>query len=99
MKWIMRYCQSLAPLIFIGGVVFLSEQLFSALNCTSYGKELNPCFAIGVDIKPFLLLGMFWFKYLIPVAWFISAPWFIYLIISHIESIIKGRRSQAIDRE
>jgi hypothetical protein len=92
MKWIVRYIISLMPLSFIGGCVLLSEWVFKKLSCTTYGKEFNPCFASGFDVTSVLVIGMYWFKYLLPVVWFISIPWFIYVIISHVEYLLKHRQ-------
>jgi hypothetical protein len=92
MRWIARYIISLMPLSLIGGGILLSECIFKTFNCTTYGKEFNPCFAFGFDVTSVVAIGMFWFKYLLPVAWFISIPWFVYVVISHVEFILKHRQ-------
>ncbi len=92
MKWIVRYIFSLLPLGLIGGGILLSEWLYKTFNCTTTGKEFDRCLAFGFDIEPVVVIGMFWFKYLLPVAWIISFPWFFYLVICHLEVILKSRR-------
>jgi hypothetical protein len=89
MKWIIRYIISLLPLSLMGGGIMLSEWIFRTLHCTTNGKEFNPCFVLGFDSSSILFVGMYWFKYLLPVVWFISVPWFIYVMIAHVEFIIQ----------
>nr|WP_315487524.1 hypothetical protein [uncultured Undibacterium sp.] len=91
MKWITRYITSLLPLSFIGGGILLSEWVFKTLECTTNGKEFSPCFALDFNVTSVLVIGMYWFTYLLPVVWFISIPWFVYVIICHVEYILKQR--------
>lgn len=93
MRWIGRYIMSLLPLSVIGGGILVSEWMFRTFDCTTLGKEFVPCFAHGFDITSVVVLGLFWFKFLLPVAWFISVPWFVYVAISHVEFIFKRNRT------
>jgi hypothetical protein len=92
MEWIARYVFSLLPLAFIGGAVFLAEWVFERFNCIVRGKNLLPCIAHGMDIAPLLGIGLFWCKLLLPVAWFISVPWFVYVAISHVQALRRNKR-------
>ena len=93
MAWAARYIISLLPLAFIGGAIFLVEWAVKTFNCSARGKDLLPCFAHGMDITPLLGIGLFWCKLLLPVAWFISVPWVVYVAISHVQAIRKSKRS------
>ena len=94
MHWVRRCLLSLLPLAFVGCAILLTEWAYSNFGCTTYGKEFLPCRAYGVDISTFLSFGMFWGKLLLPVAWFISIPWFLYVALSHIEVWWKARNGK-----
>jgi hypothetical protein len=93
MRWTTRYLVSLLPLGVVGGGILISEWIFKTFNCATHGKEFVPCFAFGFDITSIVVIGMFWFKYLLPVAWFISVAWFVYVVISHAGFILNRRRT------
>ena len=82
------------PLAIVGSLILSSEWAFKEFGCTTYGKEFAPCLAYGIDIAVFLGIGMFWSKIALPVAWFISVPWFLYLALLQVEAWWKVRRKK-----
>jgi hypothetical protein len=96
MHWMKRYLISLLPLVSIGSTLYLSEWAFKEFGCRTYGKEFLHCQAYGVDINLLLGIGMYWCKILLPVVWFISVPWFLYVVFSQIETWWKDRHSSRV---
>ena len=93
MAWAARYIVSLLPLASVGGAILMAEWAFQTFDCSARGKELLPCFAHGIDITLLLGIGLFWCKLLLPVAWFVSVPWFVYVASSHVQAIRRDKRS------
>lgn len=91
MQWLVRYSVSLLPLGMVLGVMVLSEWAFNAFGCATYGKDILPCYAYGIDITRFLGVGLFWCKILLPVMWFVSVPWFVGVACLHVEAWWKAR--------
>ncbi len=93
--WHTRYLLSLAPLTALLGMYFLAEWVFHALGCSTYGKEFLPCFVLGIDISVLLWVGMYLGQLLIPVAWFVSIPWLVWVALSHLEEWWKAKRQNS----
>jgi len=94
MFWIRRYLLSLMPLVSVGVLIFSAEWSFKEFGCTTYSKEFLPCQAYGIDITSFIVIGMYWAKIALPVVWFSSVLWFLYVVMSHVESWWAARRKQ-----
>lgn len=95
MFWIRRYLLSLIPLVGVGALILSAECAFKKFECATYGKEFLPCQAYGIDTTSFIIIGMYWAKIALPIVWFISVPWFLYVAMSQVESWWAARRKQS----
>lgn len=91
MKYRYRYALSLLPLGLTWAIILLAEWAYAAFDCAARGKEFLRCYAYGFEITPLLGIGLFWCKLLLPVMWFISVPWFVYVACQQIEEWWKRR--------
>jgi hypothetical protein len=78
-----------------GVLIWSAEWAYKEFGCTAYGKEFSTCQAHGIDITTFIIVGMYWAKIALPIVWFISIPWFLYVAMSQVESWWAARRKRS----
>jgi hypothetical protein len=83
------------PLVGAGGLILSAEWGFNQFGCSTNGKEFLPCHAFGIEITSFIVVGMYWAKIALPIVWFISVPWFLYVAMSQIEAGWTARRKRS----
>lgn len=80
----------------VPGVLWLTTQAaewaFLRYGCASHGKEIARCYAQGIEITPFLGLGLFWCRLLMPVAVIVALAGILTFALADLAVAWKRRR-------